>query len=129
MRRSVLAVLLIALIASTAAGSQERAIVIGAIFPTGGPQGGPGGGSDEYHGLLLAADYVNAHGGVNGRPVQIRLAPADSVDAAPGAVEQLAKSGVPAIVNLRHRYRALRRRDRREVGARLLGNGSRRGDR
>jgi branched-chain amino acid transport system substrate-binding protein len=98
MRRSVTAVVLLALVAWTSAAAQGRPIVIGAIYPTGGPQGAPGAGGDEYGGLLLAATYVNEHGGINGHPVQVRLASANSVDAAPGAVEQLAESGVTTIV-------------------------------
>jgi branched-chain amino acid transport system substrate-binding protein len=98
MRRIVTAAVLLALTLWTSAAAQGSPMVIGAVYPTGGPQAGPGGGLDEYRGLLLAATYVNGHGGVNGRPVEIRLAPADSVDAASGAVEQLAESGVTTIV-------------------------------
>ncbi len=80
------------------ADGQARPVVIGAVYPTGGPQGVVGAGIDEYHGLLLAARYVNEHGGVLGRPVEVRLAPANSVDAAAGAVQQLAEGGITVIV-------------------------------
>jgi len=46
----------------------------------------------------LAADYVNARSGVWGRPIRLELAPADSYDAAPDAVEHLAASGIAIIV-------------------------------
>lgn len=98
MRRIAAALVLLALTAWTGAAARERPLVIGAIYPTGGPQGAPGGGGDEYAGLLLAAAYVNDRGGVNGHPVQIQLAPANSIDAASEAVQQLAKSGVTTIV-------------------------------
>jgi ABC-type branched-subunit amino acid transport system substrate-binding protein len=98
MRRAATAVLLLALFAGIPAVGQGRPIVVGAVYPVEGPQAAPGGGIDEYHGLVLAAAYVNGHGGVNGRSVQIRLASAPSSDAAPGAVEQLAESGIAAAV-------------------------------
>ncbi len=104
MRRMLIVGFVVIVLAWTAglpvwpAGAQPRPVVIGAVYPTGGPQGVVGAGIDEYHGLLLAARYVNEHGGVHGRPVQLRLAPANSVDAAAGAVQQLAESGVTVIV-------------------------------
>ena len=97
MRRFVIAALVLGLIAWTAQ-AQGRPIVIGAVYPTGGPQGALGGGGDEYGGLVLAAAYVNARGGVNGHPVEIRLAPANSIDAASGAVQQLTEGGVTTII-------------------------------
>lgn len=92
--------LLAALLAGLpAAGGETRPIVIGAVYPAEGPQAGPGGGVDEYHGLLLAADYANERGGMpGGRTVQVRLASAPSSDAAPAAVDQLSEAGVPVIV-------------------------------
>jgi len=71
-------------------------LVLGAVYPVHGGQG-PG-GIDEYHGVLLAAEYANAHGGVGGREVRIRLNAADSADQAPRAVNALADAGVPAIL-------------------------------
>jgi len=116
MRRVLAAALLLALIPWTGAESRQSPIVIGAIYPTGGPQAGPGAGTDEYNGLRLAADYVNGHGGVNGRPVQLRLAPANSSDAAPAAVAQLAESGVTTIVGT---YGSVIARPAAETAARL----------
>ncbi|HLW48487.1 MAG TPA: ABC transporter substrate-binding protein [bacterium] len=99
MRRVATAMLLAALLAGLpVAGGEVRPIVIGAVYPAEGPQAGPGGGLDEYHGLLLAAAYVNARGGAGGRAVRVRLASAASPDAAPSAVEQLAEGGVPVII-------------------------------
>ena len=98
MHRIAIIAALLVLTAGTVTGAAENAILIGAVYPTGGPQGVPGAGLDEFHGLLLAAAYANDHGGVRGRPIRIQLSAANSPDAAPGAVEQLAESGVATIV-------------------------------
>ena len=116
MRRVATAVLLTALLAGIPAGGEMRPIVVGAVYPAEGPQAGPGGGLDEYHGLLLAADYVNGRGGVNGRSVRVRLAPAPSSDAAPGAVEQLSENGVPVVIGT---YGSVIARPAAETAARL----------
>ncbi len=100
MNRSILRVVILALItgAPSIGGAQAAAqpIVIGAVYPTGGSQAA--GGTEEYRGVQLAADYVNARGGVGGRPIRLELAPADSYDAAPGAIEHLAQRGITIIV-------------------------------
>ena len=96
-RRIVVTAVLLVLIAWTAAEGNKDPIVVGAVYPTAGPQGGPGAGVDELHGLELAAAFVNANGGIRGRPIQIRLAAADSLDAAADAVESLARQGVTVI--------------------------------
>lgn len=74
----------------------ERAILIGAIYPTGGSQGS--GGMEEYRGATLAAEYANQQGGVHGRSIRLQLARADSSDAVPAAVDRLAQAGVHVIV-------------------------------
>lgn len=100
MKRAVLVALILALItaAPPVGGVQAagRPIIVGAVYPTGGSQAS--GGTEEYRGVQLAADYVNARGGLGGRPIRLELAAADSYDAAPGAVEHLAQSGVTIIV-------------------------------
>lgn len=116
MRRVLPVVLLVALVAGMPAGGQGRPIIVGAVYPTDGPQAAPGGGTDEYRGLLLAAEYVNLHGGVAGRSVEIRLASAASSDAAPSAVEQLAEGGVTTVVGT---YGSVIARPAAETAARL----------
>lgn len=116
MRRVAAAVFLLALVTVIPAVGQGRPVVVGAVYPVEGPQAAPGAGLDEYHGLLLAADYVNARGGVNGRRVEVSLASAASSDAAPAAVQQLAESGVPAIVGT---YASVIARPAAETAARL----------
>lgn len=77
-------------------GGAGGAIVLGAIYPTGGGQG-PG-GVEEFRGAKLAAELVNLRGGIGGKKVELRLAPADAADQAPGAVRSLIAAGVPAII-------------------------------
>jgi len=47
----------------------KEPIVIGGIFDTTGPTAGVG--KDYAQGALDAADYINANGGINGRPVEL----------------------------------------------------------
>jgi branched-chain amino acid transport system substrate-binding protein len=67
-------------------------IHVGAIYPLSGSQG-PG-GRDEFRGVSLATDMINADGGVRGR--QIELTPIDVAggDQAPAAVDSLADQGI-----------------------------------
>jgi ABC-type branched-subunit amino acid transport system substrate-binding protein len=71
-------------------------VVVGAVYPTEGGHG-PG-GLEEYRGVLLASELANRRGGVDGRPIRLRLAPAESAEAAPGAVRALGAEGVDLIV-------------------------------
>lgn len=96
MRRPLIVALGLMLAGVTTASVAAPPIVIGAVYPTGGSQGS--GGLEELHGLELAAAYVNQQGGVHGRPIRLQLADAESWDAAPGAVEQLAQSGITVVV-------------------------------
>jgi len=79
-----------ALLAGCSAGS--RTIEVGAVYPLSGPQGV--GGREEFHGVQLAADLVNANGGVLDR--QVHLVPVDAAgsDAAVGAVQTLQAQGI-----------------------------------
>jgi len=92
----VAALMIVAGACATGAGSRSGPIVLGAVYPTAGGQG-PG-GIDEYRGVQLALEYVNARGGVNGRTVRLDLKSADSSDQAPFAVAKLADAGVPLIL-------------------------------
>jgi len=74
----------------------ERGILVGAIYPTGGSQG-PG-GTEEYRGVTLAAEYANQQGGVHGRPIRLALERADTSDAVPSAVERLTAAGARVLV-------------------------------
>ncbi len=90
----IVALAILAVACAAGAGSSGP-IVLGAVYPTAGGQG-PG-GIDEYRGVQLAAEYVNARGGVLGRQVQLRLQPADSSDQAARAVNAFKGTDVPLI--------------------------------
>jgi branched-chain amino acid transport system substrate-binding protein len=93
---AVLVILLSGLAGETAQSTPARPIEIGAVYPTEGGQGS--GGLEEFRGVGLAAEYTNSRGGVAGRPVRLRLADAESWDAAPDAVERLARAGIGVVV-------------------------------
>ena len=69
---------------------------VGAVYPLSGGQGM--GGVDEYHGVQVAAELVNAEGGVGGRPVEIDQVDVPEADAAPGAIRALADRGVELVL-------------------------------
>jgi branched-chain amino acid transport system substrate-binding protein len=93
---AVILILVGGLAVATARSTPARPIEIGAVYPTEGGQGS--GGLEEFRGLGLAAEYINNSGGVAGRPVRLRLADAESWDAAPDAVERLARDGLNVVV-------------------------------
>ena len=101
MRRVIVAAFLTGLVMTLAVfGGSARGstlpVVVGAVYPTTGPQG-PG-GREEFRGVELAAEFVNRQGGLRGRPIQLRLASPDSSHAVPTAVEWLARAGVTVVV-------------------------------
>src|SRR5919106_5157461 len=81
---------------ASSCSSDQGAIVVGAVYPTAGGQGM--GGIEEFRGVRLAADLVNAEGGVRGRPIRLVLEPADSFDGAPGAVQRAVDAGASVVV-------------------------------
>lgn len=72
------------------------ALVVGAVYPTGGAQGE--GGIEEWHGARLAADLVNARGGVGGREVEVRLVDVERGEDAPAAMRSLQREGVDLVI-------------------------------
>ena len=95
MTRTLGAVLTVVLVASAGVACTSKddpSIRIGAVYPLSGSQG-PG-GVDEFRGVSLAADLVNADGGVGGRPIE--LTPIDVAEGtqAPGAIDALADDGI-----------------------------------
>ena len=71
-------------------------IVVGAVYPLSGSQGQ--GGIDEHHGVMLAADLVNAAGGIEGHDIALRSIDVATADAAPGAIEQLDADGIDLVL-------------------------------
>ena len=96
MRHAVAVMILFLGVGAVAPAAAIAPIVIGAVYPTGGGQG-PG-GTEEFRGVDLAADYANRSGGWQGRPIQLRLEHADSSDAAPFAVQRLAQHGITIVL-------------------------------
>ena len=93
MRRAAGLVLALAMLAgASCTSSSPEPIRIGAVYPLSGAQG-PG-GVDEFDGVRLAVQLVNADGGVGGRPVELVPVDTPSADAAPGAIAQLHDDGV-----------------------------------
>ena len=91
-----LVVLLALLLVASCTGDSPEPVRVGAIYPLSGTQGM--GGIDEYHGVRVAADLVNAGGGVGGRPVEIDQVDVPEADAAPGAIKALADRGVNLVL-------------------------------
>lgn len=96
MRRIVTAVAALALAGTAHSASPDDPVLVGAVYPTGGSQGM--GGVDEYRGALLAAELINAEGGIGGRPVRLVPRAADSAEAAAGAVEAVVEAGAPVVL-------------------------------
>lgn len=95
MRRIVLTLSLLA-VALPACSRAPEPLLIGAVYPTSGGQGQ--GGLDEYHGVQLAAEMINERGGIDGRPVRLRLASANAPDQVPHAMRRMRDAGVPVII-------------------------------
>jgi ABC-type branched-subunit amino acid transport system substrate-binding protein len=55
-------------------------------------------GLDELHGVQTAAEMVNAAGGVDGRTIRLRAIDTPSTDAVPGAIAELRRQGVQAVL-------------------------------
>src|SRR3712207_3120397 len=87
-----LVVLLALLLVAFCTSDPPEPVRVGAIYPLSGTQGM--GGVDEYHGVRVAAELVNAEGGVGGRPVVVDQVDVPEADAAPGAIKALAARGV-----------------------------------
>ncbi|HEX6207575.1 MAG TPA: ABC transporter substrate-binding protein [Actinomycetota bacterium] len=90
----IVALLLLAAACAPASGSDP--LVVGAVYPTAGSQGI--GGIEEFRGVRLAVERVNAEGGVEGRLVRLSVQPAESAEGAPLAVRAAAADGAEVIL-------------------------------
>lgn len=89
--------LLAALAACTSAGSAPRqALRIGAYYPTSGIL--QRFGTEEFRGVEIAVEIVNARGGVQGRRVELDVAEVPNIDTGWREAHRLVKAGVPVIV-------------------------------
>ena len=81
---------------STVSATRSRTIEIGALYPTAGAQGSEG--SEEFHGVELAADWANSHGGLDGRSYRLVPVDAERAEAVPAAMTELAHKGVTVVL-------------------------------
>jgi branched-chain amino acid transport system substrate-binding protein len=88
--------LLLVLLLAACTGDPPKPVRVGAIYPLSGTQGM--GGIDELHGVQVAAELINAEGGIGGRPVALDQVDVPEADAAPGAVRELADRGVDLVL-------------------------------
>ena len=93
--RALLLLLVLLLVASCTSDPPDP-VRVGAIYPLSGTQGM--GGIDEYHGVRVAAELINAEGGIGGRPVVLDQVDVPEADAAPGAIRALADRGVDLVL-------------------------------
>jgi branched-chain amino acid transport system substrate-binding protein len=102
LRRFLLVVIGLALVGCTAAVSKPSAtatgqsIRIGAVFPLKGNAAELAG--YELRGVQIAADLVNADGGVGGRRLELDVRDLESAADAPGVMASLRKSGIQAVI-------------------------------
>ena len=80
--------------ASSAAA--PRPVRIGALYPTSGAQGSEG--AEELHGVELAVEWANGHGGMGGRPYELVPVDAERAEAVPSAMTGLAHGGVSVVL-------------------------------
>jgi branched-chain amino acid transport system substrate-binding protein len=90
-----LAILVVASALAACTGRPDP-IVVGAVYPLTGSQG-PG-GVNEFRGVRLAVDMINASGGVDGRAIQLRAVDTPDSDAARASVDTLAAEGARFIL-------------------------------
>lgn len=93
MKRSLI---LVFLVLAASCGRADEAVLVGAVYPTGGAQGM--GGVEEFRGVSLALELANEDGGVGGTPIRLVEHPADSADGAPSAVAAAADAGAPVVL-------------------------------
>ena len=71
-------------------------ILVGAVFPLSGNAAGLAG--EELRGVQIAADLVNADGGVSGREIQLDVRDLVSADQAPAVMASLQAEGVTTVI-------------------------------
>jgi len=80
----------------TAPATSDATIKVGALFPLTGPQSPLA--MQQYAGVEIAADFVNADGGVHGKRIQLIAKDLTTVQDAPSRVAELQAAGVESII-------------------------------
>jgi ABC-type branched-subunit amino acid transport system substrate-binding protein len=81
---------------SAGCSTSRPTVKVGLMYPASGPQGGQG--TEEKRGAELAAEWVNTHGGVGGRHLQLLSSNLDRPESVPGAMAALQHAGVSVVV-------------------------------
>jgi len=81
---------------TVACGGPSKSVAIGALYPTSGTQGT--GGTQELHGVQLAVEWANAHGGLRGGHIRLVQADASRAEAVPVAMKALVARGASVVV-------------------------------
>jgi len=82
--------------ATVPSGSAVATIKVGAVFPLSGPQAALA--KQEYAGVQIARDFVNADGGVDGAPITLITKDLQSEADASARVQDLKAQGVQSIL-------------------------------
>jgi branched-chain amino acid transport system substrate-binding protein len=82
--------------ATAASGNAVATIKVGAVFPLSGPQAALA--KQEYAGVQIARDFVNADGGVDGAPITLITKDLQSEADAAARVQDLKAQGVQSIL-------------------------------
>ena len=79
-----------------ACGDSSKAITIGTLYPRTGPQG-PG-GTEEFRGVQLAADWANNASVVQGTRIKLASVDAARAEQVPDAMDDLARRGASIVL-------------------------------
>jgi branched-chain amino acid transport system substrate-binding protein len=79
-----------------AAAPEPTEIVLGAIYPTSGPL--REGGTQEWRGVKLAVERINARGGVHGKKVRLVFRNAPTRERVAPAIDELQRAGVRVVL-------------------------------
>jgi branched-chain amino acid transport system substrate-binding protein len=83
-------------LAGCGGSSKGPAIRLGLLYPTSGSQGVQG--TEEERGVLLAAQWANSHGGVNGKRIDLSTTPLDRPEQVPAAMAAFAQQGISVVL-------------------------------
>jgi branched-chain amino acid transport system substrate-binding protein len=95
-RSAALVSLLVGTLALAGCASAAPPIRVGAVFPISGSAASLAG--EELRGVQIAADLVNAAGGIGGRRVVLDVRDLESADGAPAVMASLKSDGVSVVV-------------------------------